>query len=390
MNPKTSLNLSIVIPALNEEKTIGICIDKALRAAHSLGPKTSYEVVIADNGSTDKTVEIAQSLGARVVPIPHKGYGQALMGGFQAAQGEYLIMGDADDSYNFEEIAPFYAKLKEGNDLVMGNRFRGKIEKGAMPFLHRYLGTPVLTAIMNLFFNTGIGDTNCGMRGLTKKAFQKMRLKAGGMEFATEMVVKASLLKMKISEVPCNLYRDKRDRKPHLRTWQDGWRHLRFQLLFTPTWTFLVPGLSAFVLGMSAMFLLFLRDIFAPEAFQIVTQKHMLSAMLALLTGYQIVQLGVIAKAFTFSKHFDHSSRTMGFIKRYFNLERGIFFGAALMFLSAAVFVYLPVSLYSSFLPRFTDLIRLDMAIFAGSLFLMGIQMVFSSFVLSLFYLKVK
>lgn len=382
--------LSVVIPALNEEKTIGLCIRKIFKAAQNLGPQVRFEVLVADNGSTDKTIEIARSLGARVIPVYRRGYGQALMAGFQAARGKYLIMADADDSYNFEELAPFYHKLREGDELVMGNRFKGKIEKGAMPFLHRCLGTPVLTAIMNLFFRTGIGDVNCGMRGMNKEAYQRMRLRAGGMEFATEMIVKASLLKMKISEVPCNLYKDKRGRKPHLRPWQDGWRHLRFQLLFTPTWTFLIPGLLTFTIGTAGMSLLFFRDIFAPEAFQIITQKHMLSLMLLLLTGYQIMQLGMIAKAFSFSKHFDHGSPIMLFLSRYFSLERGILLGFFLAAVSLMIFIYLPVSLWTGWLPRLSDLIRLDLAIFAITFFLMGVQMIFSSFVLSLFYLKVK
>jgi len=275
------LKLSIVIPALNEEKTIGICVSKALKAIKDIG--VPAEVLVADNGSTDATVRAAEQLGARVKAVPAKGYGNVLMGGFLAASGEYLIMADADDSYSFEEIKPFYDKLQQGYDLVVGNRFKGKIQKGAMPFLHRYLGTPVLTALMNCFFRTGIGDTNCGMRGMTKEAFRKMHLKAGGMEFATEMIVKASVLKLKIAEVPCNLYRDKRGRKPHLNTWGDGWRHLRFMLIFTPTWTFLVPGALITLLGLTAMTALFLRDILCQSCLQFLGQRHMLSSLVAFL-----------------------------------------------------------------------------------------------------------
>jgi glycosyltransferase involved in cell wall biosynthesis len=214
------MTLSIIIPALNEEKTVAVCVRKALRAIERLS--TEGEVLVMDNGSTDNTVKVAEEAGARVINISEKGYGSALMSGFEAAKGKFLIMADADDSYNFEEIEPFVNKLKEGYDLVMGNRFKGEIQKSAMPFLHYYLGTPVLTWIMNLFFKTRIGNTNCGMRGLTKKAFHRMHLKASGMEFATEMVIKASLVKLKIAEVPCNLYKDKRGHKPHFNTWSDG------------------------------------------------------------------------------------------------------------------------------------------------------------------------
>lgn len=382
------MKLSIVIPALNEEKTIGICIEKALRSIKKLNIKG--EVVIADNGSRDQTVRIAESLGARVVLASRKGYGSALMAGIKAAEGQYLIMGDADDTYSFEEIAPFYRKLEESSDFVMGNRFKGKIEKGAMPFLHRYLGTPVLTFLMNLFFKTGIGDNNCGMRGLTKKAFYKMRLKNCGMEFATEMIVKASLLKCKISEVPCNLYRDKRDRRPHLRTWTDGWRHLRFMLLFTPTWTYLVPAGFLLFLGFIGMSFLFLRDVFSPASFGILNSKHIISFLLVFLTGSHIFQLGVIAKTFSFSEYFDFADRITIIFLRHFKLEKGIGFGLLLLLFGAMIFSYLGLSYHFNIFYRGTDLIRFDGAIFGALCLLLGFQTVSASFVISLFYLKVK
>ncbi len=228
------IRLSIIFPARNEEKTIGICIAKALKALELLVGQEG-EVIVADNGSSDRTGLIARGCGARVIRIEKRGYGNAVTAGLHAAKGKYLIVVDADAAYDPEEaIPPFFMKLKERYDFVIGNRFKGSIEKDAMPFLHRYLGTPVLTRVVNLFFKTRIGDVNCGMRGITREAFQKMRLRAAGMEFATEQVVKASLLKLKIAEVPCNLYKDKRGRKPHLRTWRDGWRHLRVILLLAP------------------------------------------------------------------------------------------------------------------------------------------------------------
>jgi glycosyltransferase involved in cell wall biosynthesis len=218
------MKISIIIPALNEAQTIGMVVEKAKRAINNLG--IEGEIIVVDNGSTDDTGAIAQQSGARVIQESKKGYGSALRSGFAQAQGQYILMADADDSYNLEEIAPFINQLDEGYDFVIGNRYKGKISAGAMPFLHRYLGTPVLTFIMNTFFSTGIGDVNCGMRAFRRDAYQQLDCRASGMEFASEMLIKASLRQMKITEVPCNLYRDKRSKKPHLNTWQDGWRHL--------------------------------------------------------------------------------------------------------------------------------------------------------------------
>ena len=213
-----------MIAALNEEATVGPCVEKALTAIRSLG--IAGEVLVVDNGSTDRTAETAAQKGARVEREPKKGYGNAYLAGFRAAKGRYLIMGDADDSYNFEEIGPFYDRLREGCDLVVGNRFKGRVEKGAMPFLHRYLGTPVLTGLIRLFFGVKVGDVNCGMRGLTKEALGSMSLKSPGMEFASEMIIKAALVGLKIADIPCSLYRDKRVHKKHLHPWRDGLRHL--------------------------------------------------------------------------------------------------------------------------------------------------------------------
>jgi len=380
-------DLSIVIPALNEETTVGICIKKALKAFKKLG--ISGEVVIADNGSTDGTRDLSEKLGARVVRVPKKGYGNAIMGGVRAAHGTFIIMGDADDSYNFEEIDGYYRKLKEGSEFVIGNRFRGKIEEGAMPLLHRFLGTPVLTAIMNLFFGTGIGDTNCGMRGFTKKGFGRMRLKTGGMEFATEMVIKASLVGLNIAEVPCNLYRDKRERKPHLNTWNDGWRHLRFMLLFTPTWTFLVPGTAAALLGLLGLCFLTLRDFLLPEAFPWLPVKHMVSFMVIFLTGSYVILLGVTAKAFTFSRHFDYASKVIRWLN-YFSLEKGIVCGLLLVAFAMGLLGFLVLAYFADGFPVLSEQLRFILGTWGVTLLLTGVQFIFGSFLLSLFYLDIK
>ncbi len=241
------LELSIVMPCLNEAETVGVCVEKALRFLEK--GAVDGEVIVADNGSTDGSVEIARRAGARVIHVPEKGYGNALMGGIRAARGRYIIMGDSDDSYDFLHLEGFLEKLREGYDLVMGNRFKGGIAPGAMPFLHRWLGNPVLSGIGRLLFRSPCGDFHCGLRGFSKSAAEKMRLQTPGMEFASEMVVKASLLGMRVAEVPTTLSKAGRSRLPHLRSWRDGWRHLRFLLLFSPRWLFWLPGLGLMGLG---------------------------------------------------------------------------------------------------------------------------------------------
>jgi glycosyltransferase involved in cell wall biosynthesis len=235
------VELTVVMPCLNEAETVATCVHKA--AAFLADNGISGEVVVADNGSTDGSRKLAEEAGARVVPIPERGYGNALMGGILAARGEYVIMGDADDSYDFTNLMPFVTELRKGYDLVMGNRFKGGIAPGAMPPLHKYLGNPLLSFIGRLFFRSPIGDFHCGLRGFRRDSAIALNLQATGMEFASEMVVKATLAKQKITEVPTPLAKDGRSRRPHLRSFRDGWRHLRFLLLFSPGWLFFVPGL---------------------------------------------------------------------------------------------------------------------------------------------------
>src|SRR2546428_10760765 len=241
---------TILMPCLNEAATVGNCVAKArgfLARAQITG-----EVLVADNGSRDSSRAVAEQAGARVVEVAERGYGAALIGGIDAARGRLVIMGDADDSYDFGAIGLLLDRLREGYDLVMGNRFAGGIHEGAMVWSHRWVGNPALTFISRMFFRTPVGDMHCGLRGFRKDAYEKLRLRATGMEFASEMVIKASLRRMKITEVPVTLSPDGRSRPPHLRTWRDGWRHLRFMLLFSPRWLFLYPGLALFVAGGAA------------------------------------------------------------------------------------------------------------------------------------------
>ncbi|MFI5348715.1 MAG: glycosyltransferase family 2 protein [Elusimicrobiota bacterium] len=382
------LDLSVVIPALNEERTIAHCVEKAKKAFAALG--VQGEVLVADNGSTDGTRAAAERAGARVVPVEGKGYGRALRGGFTAARGRWLIMGDADGSYDFEQAPRYVEKLRQGFDFVVGNRFLGAIEPGAMPFLNHYLGTPVLTSVMNLLFHTGIGDTNCGMRGLTKSAFERMGLKADGMEFATEMIVKASLLKMRIAEVPCDLHKDLRDRPPHLRRWRDGWRHLRFMLLFSPTGTFLVPGGALLILGGLGLLAVTGRDVLAPDAAAWLGSRHILTSLLFWLTGTSVLGLGIVAQEADYQERFDADNHIVAFLHRTFSLEKGLVIGAALILAGLLALVYFPLSYYFGLLPLGREPVRLDFAVIAIASVLTGVQCAFASFALGLFYLRVK
>jgi hypothetical protein len=242
------VELTVVMPCLNEAETVATCVRKAVTFITEHG--IDGEVVVADNGSTDGSQRLAQDAGARVIPVAEKGYGNALMGGILSARGEYVIMGDADDSYDFSNLMPFIEELRKGADLVMGNRFKGGIAPGAMPPLHKYLGNPVLSFIGRLFFRSNIGDFHCGLRGFRRDSAIALDLQATGMEFASEIVVKAVLAKQKTTEVPTTLAKDGRSRPPHLRSWRDGWRHLRFLMLFSPRWLFFVPGLVLLTLGL--------------------------------------------------------------------------------------------------------------------------------------------
>ena len=291
------IELSVVLPCLNEAATLAACVKTIYRALDD--NRISGEVVVADNGSTDDSVAIASQLGARVIHVPEKGYGSAVMGGVEAARGAYVLMGDADESYDFSEIPRFLEKLREGYDLVMGNRFRGGIKPGAMPPLHRYLGNPVLTLIGRLFFGSPSGDFHCGIRAFRRDIVSRLNLRTTGMEFASEMVVKATLHTLRIAEVPATLSPDGRHRPPHLRSWRDGWRHLRFMLLFSPRWLFLYPGLTLMVVGLAALVLLVPGMVFVGNVGLGV--HTMLYAATAILVGFQAVLFSTLTRVFAMS-----------------------------------------------------------------------------------------
>jgi glycosyltransferase involved in cell wall biosynthesis len=320
------IELSVVMPCLNESATVGSCVRKALGAMRQHGIRG--EVVVADNGSADSSRQLAEEAGARVIPVETRGYGSALRAGIAAARGRFVLMGDADDSYDFTHLDRFVEKLREGYDLVMGNRFQGGILPGAMPPLHRYLGTPVLTAITRLFFRSPVGDINCGLRGFRKEAIEGLGLRTLGMEYAGEMIVKASTFGLRITEIPTTLAPDGRGRAPHLNTWRDGWRHLRFLLLYSPRWLFLYPGIALLVFG-SVVGTLLLRGplVIGGVAFDVTT---LLFAAMAILIGFQSVVFAMFTKVFAISEGLLPEDARLSRLFRYVTLETGLLAGVLL------------------------------------------------------------
>ena len=322
-----TIELSIVMPCLNEAETLETCIRKAQRALHEHG--ISGEIVVADNGSTDGSQLIAARQGARVVDVAAKGYGNALMGGIKASRGAFIIMGDADDSYDFTDIRPFVDKLREGYDLVMGNRFKGGIRPGAMPPLHRYLGNPVLSGLGRLFFSSPCGDFHCGLRGFTRAAIERMSLRTTGMEFASELVVKATLCDMKIGEVPVTLSPDGRSRPPHLRSWRDGWRHLRFLLMYSPRWLFLYPGFALVIIGIATgLWLLPGPRQVGGVTFDVHTLVY---SAAAIFIGFQSILFALLARIFAVTEGLVPPDPQLEKLFRIVDLEKGIIVGGVTM-----------------------------------------------------------
>jgi glycosyltransferase involved in cell wall biosynthesis len=377
---QTGVEVSIVMPCLNEAETLAKCIAHAKAAIASGG--LSAEIIIADNGSTDGSQVLARELGVRVVDVARKGYGSALIGGIDAARGRFVVMGDADDSYDFEAIGPLIDRLREGYDLVVGNRFRGGIQPGAMPWSHRWVGNPVLTAISRVFFNAPVGDTHCGLRAFTKDAYERMRLRATGMEFASEMVIKAALKGMRITEVAVVLRPDGRSRPPHLRTWRDGWRHLRFMLLFSPRWLFLYPGIALFAVGLLAGSALELGPVkIGRFGFDI---SSLLLAGFCCLIGYQLVVFAVFTKVFAMRERFHPPNPGYAAMFRYVRLETGLAVGLVMMVLGIAGLILAVLSWqvlgFGVLDPRTT----MREVIPAAVLLTLGVQTVFASFFLSI------
>jgi len=378
--------LSIVMPCLNEARTVGICVSKALRFLLEEG--ISGEVVVADNGSTDGSQEIAARAGARVVSVEEKGYGNAIRGGIAAARGRYIIMGDSDDSYDFTNLLPFVEKLREGYDLVMGNRFKGGIAPGAMPALHRYLGNPVLTALGRLLFSSPCGDFHCGLRGFSKHAYQRMDPHTAGMEFASEIVVKASLLRMRIAEVPTTLVPDGRGRPSHLRSWRDGWRHLRFLLLYSPRWLFTIPGLALFIAGGALGTLLTFTPVRIGGV--VLDTNTLLVCAMCTLVGFQLISFSVFAKAFAVRERLLPADEgTERFLKAA-RLEIGLLVGLGILALGLALLISALLMWKEHSFGDLSYPESLRVTIPSVTLIMLGLQVIFSSFLLGLFGLRVR
>ena len=379
-----TLELSILMPCLNEAETLAICIEKAQKSLRELN--IVGEVIIADNGSTDGSQDIATRMGARVVPVVAKGYGSALMGGIMAARGVYIIMGDADDSYDFSNLGPFVEKLRGGWDLVMGNRFQGGIKPGAMPPLHKYLGNPVLTWVGQLFFSSPAGDFHCGLRGFRRDSILKLELQTTGMEFASEMVVKASLYKLRITEVPTVLSPDGRSRPPHLRTWRDGWRHLRFLLLYSPRWLFLYPGSALMIWGLIvSIWLLPGTQNIGGINFDVHT---LLYSSIAIIVGFQAVTFAFFTKVFAISEKLLPEDPKLNKIFRYVTLETGLIVGVTLI-LIGIIGSFLSLTIWSGTAFGSLDSSKtLRLVIPSLTCLTVGLQMVLSSFFLSVLSLK--
>jgi len=372
------------MPCLNEAETLAVCIEKAQASLRELN--VAGEIVIADNGSTDGSQEIARTLNARVVDVALKGYGNALMAGIAAAEGKYVIMGDADDSYEFSALGPFIDKLRAGYDLVMGNRFRGGIKPGAMPPLHRYLGNPVLTFIGRLFFRSPVSDFHCGLRGFSKAAVTKLDLRTTGMEFASEMVVKATLQKMRIAEVPTTLSPDGRSRPPHLRSWRDGWRHLRFLLLYSPRWLFLYPGVVLMIAGLLvAACLLPGPRVVGSITFDVHT---LLYASMAVLIGFQAIVFAMFTKVFAISEGLLPDDPRLDTVMNFITLEVGLIVGLLLVFFGLAGSIYAVVFWDQRSFGVLDPERTLRIVIPAVTSLMLGSQILLSSFFLSILGLR--
>ncbi|HYX63999.1 MAG TPA: glycosyltransferase family 2 protein [Burkholderiales bacterium] len=371
---------TILMPCLNEAATVGKCVAKARGFLAQAG--VDGEVLVADNGSTDESRVLAERAGARVVEVPERGYGAALKAGIAAAQGRYIIMGDADDSYDFAHLDAFVDKLRSGHPLVMGNRFKGGIQPGAMPALHRYFGNPLLSFIGRLFFRTRVGDFHCGLRGFDRAAALSLDLRTPGMEFASELVVKAALAGWPIAEVPTTLGRDGRYRAPHLRSWRDGWRHLRFLLLFSPRWLFLYPGLVLLVCGLALTTALYFAPLhFAGAGLDI---HSMLYASAGALLGLQLCLFALFARTSAQAAGFLPRQASLERLLRVFSLERGLvggFIMALIGFIwSAATFWQWREAGFGGLDPR----IVMRHTIPASALMVAGMEIMLASFLLSI------
>ncbi len=381
--------LTVLMPCLNEAETIATCIKKALDSIRKHNIRG--EVIVADNGSTDNSRDIARSCGARVVPVKDKGYGSALQGGIKAANSEFIIMGDADDSYDFSNIIGFVEKLREGYDLVMGCRLPsggGKIMPGAMPWNHRWWGNPMLTAIGRTFFKSPVSDFYCGLRGFRKDAIGKLGLRTTGMEFACEMVIKSSLQKLRIAQIPITLYKDGRSKPPHLRTWRDGWRTLRFMLMYSPRWLFLLPGSTLFVLGLFFLILLEFKSLKIGHIH--FDTNTILVFVMAILLGSHLIAFSVYTKVFAISEGLLPEDTLFAKISGVITLEVGILIGLGFVLLGIGLVSYSAFAWWRAGFGNLSYPESLRITIPGITMTVLGIQIIFSIFFLSILRLSRK
>ncbi len=378
MDGSRPVEVSVVIPCLNEANSLAYCVDKARKALQEA--RISGEVVVADNGSTDGSIEIAEEHGARVIRVAQRGYGAALRAGIAGARGPFIIMGDADDSYDFSDVPRFVEKLRDGNDLVMGNRFQGEIKPGAMPRLHKYFGNPGLTAVLNTLFHAHIGDGYCGMRGFTRSLYDRLDLRSSGMEFALEMVIKSAQIGARMAEIPIVLWPDKRGRAPHLRSFRDGWRSLRFMLLYAPNWLFLLPGSSLVLAGLALVFWLLPgpRQISSHVVLDIHT---MIFGVIFTLLGVQILSIGAFAKVFSYAQRFDRHSVSLRRLLKQVTLETGLLAGGGLFLMGFAGCAWITWKWAAS---GFGELHEIRQVLFWSMWLFLGLQIIFAAFFLSM------
>lgn len=381
--PDQDLEVSVVIPCLNESETLETVIRKAQSCIEANG--LSAEVLVADNGSTDGSQEIAKRLGARVVPVTEKGYGNALRGGIEAARGKYIVMGDADDSYDFSSFFPFVERLRNGAELVMGSRLRGKIMPGAMPWKNRYIGNPIQTKIGQIIFKCPISDFNCGLRAFTKDAFYKMGLVTTTWEFASEMVIKAVLQKLRIDEVPITLHKDGRSHPPHLQPWRAGWRNIRFMLLHSPKWLFMLPGWFLLLIGLIGFGLLLPGPVKASG--MMLDLSSLLFATTACLVGAQILSLGVLARAFAEAEGLLPKPKLQRF-QRFVGLEIALVCGILLILCGIGLLVAALVVWSRRHFGMLDYRSILRLVIPACSLVAIGVQVAFTGWLLGVLQLK--
>ena len=372
--------LSVVLPCLDEAETLATCITKAQRSMKELG--IHGEVVVADNGSSDGSQQIARRLGARVIDVPVKGYGSALLGGISAARSEFVVMADADDSYDLSKLGPFVEALDHGADLVMGNRFRGGIQPGAMPKLNRYVGNPILTALGRLFFRSPTGDFHCGLRAFRRSSILALGLRTVGMEFASEMVVRATLAKLQIVEVPVTLSPDGRTRSPHLRPWRDGWRHLRFLLLYSPRWLFLYPGIVLMVAGTTLGIALLPGPLRIGDAGLDV--NAFVYCAVAVIIGFQAVTFAVFARAFAATAGLLPPNKNTERIFRVVTLEVGLAVGLALFLAGIGLSVYTVAFWSGKSFGALSTSSTIRLVVPAATFMILGLETVLASFFLSI------